>query len=182
MTRRQLEHAIRAACLVSGDTELLVFGSQAILGSFPDAPDVLSASIEVDVQPKNHPENTDLVDGALGELSMFHSTHGFYVHGLTIEAAVLPRGWEERTVEVSHPERTRGCIGHCLEVHDLAASKLAAGREKDLSFVTVLLREHLIVAESLHERVAGLPLDADRIRAILHWICAILEGHSATRP
>ena len=49
----QLEHAIRAACDVSGDTELLIFGSQAILGSYPDAPESLRASIEVDVQAKN---------------------------------------------------------------------------------------------------------------------------------
>lgn len=32
MTRDQLEHAIRAACAVANDTELIVFGSQAILG------------------------------------------------------------------------------------------------------------------------------------------------------
>jgi hypothetical protein len=31
MTRDQLEHAIRAACDVSKDTELYIFGSQAIL-------------------------------------------------------------------------------------------------------------------------------------------------------
>jgi hypothetical protein len=31
MRRDQLEHAIRAACDVSGDTELLVFGSQGSL-------------------------------------------------------------------------------------------------------------------------------------------------------
>ena len=38
MRRDQLEHAIRAACHVSGDTELLIFGSQAVFGSHPDAP------------------------------------------------------------------------------------------------------------------------------------------------
>ena len=44
MTRDQLEHAIRAACDVAEDTELLVFGSQAILGEHPDAPPELRAS------------------------------------------------------------------------------------------------------------------------------------------
>ena len=78
MTRDQLEHAIRAACDVSEDTELWIFGSQAILGKFPDAPKSLRASIEVDVQPKNRPERTGDVDGSLGELSVFHQTHGFY--------------------------------------------------------------------------------------------------------
>jgi hypothetical protein len=92
MTRDQLEHAIRAACDVSDDTELWIFGSQAILGEFPDAPASLRASIEVDVQPKNRPEAVDMIDGALGELSMFHETHGFYVHGISIESAMLPEG------------------------------------------------------------------------------------------
>lgn len=133
MRRDQLEHAIRAACEVAGDTELLIFGSQAILGSHPDAPESLRASIEVDVQPRNIPENTDKIDGALGELSMFHQTHGFYVHGVSIEAAVLPRGWEQRTVAVGDLQGTRGHIGHCLEAHDLAASKLGAGRERRIA-------------------------------------------------
>jgi hypothetical protein len=89
MTRGELEHAIRAACDVADETELWVFGSQAILGEFPDAPGALRQSVEVDVSPKNRPENTDLIDGALGELSLFHRTHGFYVHGLSLDAATL---------------------------------------------------------------------------------------------
>ena len=68
MTREQLEHAIRAACDVANDTELLVFGSQSILGEHPDAPNDLKASVEVDLQPRNKPDAIDRVDGALGEL------------------------------------------------------------------------------------------------------------------
>ena len=83
MTYEQLKHAIRAACDVSGDTELLVFGSQAILGTWPDAPEGVRASIEVDMQAKNLPENTIFIDASLGEESQFHSTHGFYVHGVS---------------------------------------------------------------------------------------------------
>lgn len=95
MTRDELEHAIRAACDVAGDSELYVFGSQSILGQYPDAPAELRQSAEADVAPKNRPERAEAIDGALGELSQFHETHGFYVHGLTIEAAVLAPGWEE---------------------------------------------------------------------------------------
>lgn len=144
MTRDQLEHAIRAACDVSNDTELWIFGSQALLGEFPDAPESLRASIEVDVQPKNRPEAVDAIDGALGELSMFHQTHGFYVHGISIESTLLPDGWEQRTKPISDPMRTRGKTGLCIEVHDLAASKLAAYREKDKEFVRLLLIEKMI--------------------------------------
>ena len=133
MTRDQLEHAIRAACDVADDTELLIFGSQAILGQFPEAPESLRASIEVDIQPKNRPEAVDLIDGNLGETSMFHATHEFYVHGILIESAKLPKGWERRTVKVRDPVFTRGHIGLCVEAHDLAASKLAAYRKKTRS-------------------------------------------------
>ena len=48
MTRLELEHAIRAACDVSGDDELYVFGSQAILGQYPDAPAALRQSAEAE--------------------------------------------------------------------------------------------------------------------------------------
>jgi len=175
MTRGQLEHAIRAACDVTGDTELIIFGSQAILGSHPNAAEALRASIEIDIQPKNFPANTDLLDGALGELSQFHSTHGFYIHGVTIDSATLPAGWDERTIAVSNPRTTRGNTGHCLEAHDLAVSKLVANREKDRAFVTTLLLEKMVGGDTLLNRVEQLPLDAGRRRSISGWIRTIAE-------
>jgi hypothetical protein len=121
VTRDQLEHAIRAACDVAEDTEIWVFGSQAILGEFPDAPDDLRTSIEVDMQPKNRPEMADFVDGALGELSQFHKTYDFYVHGVLIDDEVLPQGWQLRAKPVVDEITTGGKIGWCIEAHDLAA-------------------------------------------------------------
>lgn len=171
----QLEHAIRAACEVSGDTELLIFGSQAILGSAPTAHEDLRTSIEVDIQAKNFPENTDLIDGALGEDSPFHAIHGFYVHGVSIEAAVLPQGWEGRTIRVTHPVGTRGNVGHCLEAHDLAASKLVAFREKDRVFVTTLLTEELIDGEALQGRIEALPIATERKAKLRRWARITLE-------
>ncbi len=35
MTRQQLEHLIRAAAVLCGEDEIVVIGSQAILGQFP---------------------------------------------------------------------------------------------------------------------------------------------------
>lgn len=96
MTRAELEHAIRAACDVSGDDQVYVFGSQAILGQYPDAPEALRQSAEADIAPVTAVDMVDAIDGALGELSQFHQTFGFYVHGVSIEAAVLPEGWQAR--------------------------------------------------------------------------------------
>jgi len=169
----QLEHAIRAACQVSKDQELIIFGSQAVLGTYPEAPGDLRASIEIDIQPMNRPEAVDDIDGALGEFSMFHQMHGFYVHGVLLDAAALPTGWADRTVPISHPVGTRGGVGHCIEIHDLAASKLAAWREKDRVFVTTLLVEHLVVPLVLLERIGGLPTGADR-DMLARWVEAVV--------
>jgi hypothetical protein len=38
VTRAQLEHVIRAAAAVTGEDEIVIIGSQAILGAHPDAP------------------------------------------------------------------------------------------------------------------------------------------------
>ncbi len=56
MRRADLEHIIRASADISDDDEIIVIGSQAILGQHPDAPADLLVSVEADVYPKNHPE------------------------------------------------------------------------------------------------------------------------------
>jgi hypothetical protein len=126
MTRTALEHVLRAAAAITNERELVVIGSQAVLGQFPDAPEALLASIEVDVYPRHAPEKSDLIDGAIGELSSFHQTFGYYAHGVDETTATLPAGWIQRLVPV-HNENTGGAIGWCLDVHDLAVSKLVAG-------------------------------------------------------
>ncbi|HEY1660856.1 MAG TPA: hypothetical protein VGI03_00410 [Verrucomicrobiae bacterium] len=56
---------------------------------------------------------------------------------------------ENRLIPVRNANTGTGC-GLCLETHDLAVAKLAAGREKDISFVAGLLR-HKFVKSSLIE-------------------------------
>lgn len=175
MTRAELEHAIRAACDVTGDTEVVVFGSQAILGQFPDAPAAVRVSVEVDIAPKHFSELVDAVDGALGELSPFHDQWGFYVHGLPIEAATLPPDWELRAVSIRNAN-TRYNTGWCVEAHDLAASKLVAFREKDRAFVSVLLAEEMVSAGELLKRIALLPISAVRRRELTVWVLAISQS------
>jgi len=149
MTRAQLEHILRAAGAITEEREIV---SQAILGAFPEAPDELCRSMEADAFPLAAPEKADLIDGTIGELSPFHETYGYYAHGIGPESAVLPEGWRERLVRVSTPA-TQGVTGLCLAPEDLAASKLVAGREKDLDFVTALLRHRLVERAGLRVRV-----------------------------
>lgn len=57
-----------------------------------------------------------------------------------------------------------GAIGWCLEPHNLAVSKLVAGREKDLSFVASLLRNRMVAMTLIRERLARVPGLADEIK------------------
>ena len=142
MTRRQLEHILRASGAITDETEIVILGSQSILGAFPTPPDALCRSIEADAYPRNAPEKADLIDGTIGELSPFHETHGYYAHGITPETAVLADGWQDRLIPLQSP-MTQGVTGFCLSPVDLAISKLAAHREKDIAFVRVMAEHNL---------------------------------------
>jgi len=161
MQRPQLEHIIRAAAGITGASEFVIIGSQAVLGQFPDAPAELLVSIEADVFTLRDPADADLIDGSIGEGSPFHQTFGYYAHGVAVDTAVLPAGWQERLVPVRN-SNTGGGTGLCLEIHDLAVSKLIAGREKDLDFVSGLFRHKLARPETVRERLASTPVDDTR--------------------
>ena len=164
MQRHQLEHIIRAAAAITGAEEFVIIGSQALLGRFPDAPPELLTSMEADLFSPGRPGDSDLVDGSIGEGSPFHQTFGYYAHGVGDNTAVLPEGWRERLVRVRNAN-TGGGTGLCIEVHDLAVSKLIAGREKDCDFLSGLLRHRLAEAETIRQRLAVTPVD-ERLREL----------------
>lgn len=169
MNPDQLKHAIRAACDVSEDDELYIFGSQAILGQYPEADEKLRRSIEVDVCPVNKPQAVDKIDGALGEMSQFHQTHGFYVHGVSIESAILPEGWKGRTFLIRDYINTTK-RGYCVEAHDLAASKLMAFRPKDIGFVRLLIINKLVDTPLLIRRLKETSADGQLIERAVNWV------------
>jgi len=89
---------------------------------------------------------------------------------LLIDGSAFPKGWESRAKPVVDEISTRGKIGWCVEAHDLAASKLAAYREKDRDFVRILLIEGMIVANTLIERINLLKIDEELRERLLQWI------------
>jgi hypothetical protein len=160
VNRYQLEHVIRASGAITGCNDFIIVGSQAILGQFPNAPKACLRSIEADIYPRDDPEKADLIDGSIGEITMFHETFGYYAHGISPETASLPLGYQERLIPI-RIENVTNLTGWCLEIHDLASSKLAAGREKDMDFVRTLLRENLVDLDTLDLRVKALERDQE---------------------
>lgn len=104
---------------------------------------------------------------------MFHQTFGYYAHGVAEDTAILPTDWKQRLIKLQN-SNTSGGTGLCLEPHDLAASKLAAGREKDIEFVQILLEEKMVGSRLLEERIHTLPVASDRLEAILTRLRRIL--------
>jgi hypothetical protein len=169
LTRAQLEHLICAAAVITDEDQIVVIGSQAILGQFPDAPEAMRLSIEADLFPLRHPERADIIDGSIGELSPFHESFGYYAHGVSEKTAFLPEGWRDRLVVVQN-ENTRGVKGLCLEVHDLLVAKAIAGRDKDLDFLAEAARHGMADREILFRRLATVdvePAIREASRAVL---------------
>lgn len=169
MQRNELEHLIRAAAAITNQYEIMIIGSQSILGAFPNAPDFLLQSMEADCYPLHRPDLADLIDGAIGELSPFEERFGYYAQGVGPETAILPAGWESRVVKIQN-ENTDLKIGLCLEPHDLAASKLAAGREKDWPFVEVMLKHKIVDAATVQERIGLLPIPPEKKDRLKVWV------------
>lgn len=175
MKRSQLEHIIRAAAGNADTNDIVVIGSQAILAAHPNAPSELLISVEADVFPRDRPADSILIDGAIGERSIFHETYGYYAHGVGETTATLPSGWRDRLVPI-HNENTRGATGWCLEVHDLAVSKLIAGREKDLSFVAAMFRHQLAQPDLVRKRLEQTELPSNEVRALANDRLSLVSG------
>ena len=152
MRRDQLEHVIRAAADVTGESEFIVIGSQAILGQYPDAPAPLLVSMEADLYSPSRPETSDFIDGSLGPDTLFDKTHGIHADGVSPNTATLPAGWSDRLTPIRN-DNTNGATGWCIEVHDIAIAKYAAGREKDLRYTGDLWENALLDPETLAERI-----------------------------
>lgn len=170
MRRSDLEHIIRAAGEIAGVKEIIILGSQSILGQFPSLGEENfdnennvkigfqtldfnpCKSAEADIMVPENEKLADEIEGAIGEFSQFHETHGYYAQAVDSTTSKLPRKWKERLITISN-KNTSGIKGMCLEVHDLIISKLFASRDKDIEFFKSLIALKLIKKNILFERL-----------------------------
>ena len=161
MNRQQLHHLIRAAGAVLNVDGVLVIGSQSAHGSarVPPIPGEYSMEANIalpGVSGDDAEAAADLIDGAIGEESLFHETHGYYAQGVTERAAKLPDGWRDRLI-AGKTEDTNGVTAYYLEAHDLWVSKAVAGREKDAVFCREMLDAGLVEPHCLLGRLESTP-------------------------
>ena len=165
MKRSELEHVLRASAAITLDDSFVVIGSQAVLLDFPDAPAELLLSNEVDLYPALHPERSDLIDGAIGQLSMFHDTFGYHADGVSPETAVMPADW----MSFAKLHYIGELTAVCPDLHDIAVSKCVAGRDKDADWVRALLRHGMIKIERLVERLNQLDAKLHPPAHLIAW-------------
>jgi hypothetical protein len=178
MRRIDLRHIARAARAITGRDRILVVGSQAILASYDedDLPPDATVSREADVAFWDDADNlvSDSLDGAIGEMSPFDSTFGYYAQGVSISTASLPAGWLDRMVRLPGQAEDEAEVW-APEPHDLALSKLVAHREKDYAYVRALVRTGTLNLEVLLERAEDLPIAPNAISAVRRWLIAVRD-------
>ena len=124
--------------------------------------------MEADIAALDDPgqEKADLIDGAIGEASIFHETFGYYAQGVAQSTAVLSHGWQDRLIRYETPS-TNGVVAWCLEIHDLWISKAVALRPKDIEFCAALVANNLVDAETLYCRLEEVDdIDEERLKHV----------------
>jgi len=172
--REHLDHLLRAAAQIVGERDLLVVGSQSVLGTWDEdeLPPAVVLSIEADLAPLDDPDETKStqIAAAIGEGSQFDRTFGYHADGVDVITAVAPDGWRDRLVVRDTPATAPG-RGLCLEPHDCVVSKLYVGRQKDLEFADALIAAGFVDPYVLLERIVLLSRATSRERETMsRWV------------
>jgi hypothetical protein len=133
--REEVLHVARAAARIAGVTNVVIVGSQAILGTYreDELPSAALASVEADVLVLDDIEGTaaQAISGAIGQMSMFHRENSYYADGVELSELTFPDGWQGRLLSlVADHGGDVEIRAFFPEVHDLCAAKLGAGRPR----------------------------------------------------
>jgi hypothetical protein len=168
-TKEDIERAVRALAREFQTDTVFIIGSQAILMSWPDAPEIMRGTPEVDAYPENARiweieeakkgdgpplEASEHIHGLFGEGSAFHGTHGFYIDGVDEGTARLPRGWHTRAMVRRFDVDGRKVKAVAPSPEDLIVSKLARLDDKDKDFVATYHRARPLDIKLIEERIA----------------------------
>jgi len=130
----------------------IIVGSQAVhtVTNFP--PDIVQQSIECDfLFARGKSETRVEINKKLGVFSPYQLEHGFYADALGLATVILPTGWRERLQSLE--DENEKVVAFCAEIHDVAVSKLIAGREKDFLFLKEAFLREIIKIDIFIERI-----------------------------
>lgn len=124
----------------------VIVGSQALFAQTDHPPLIVRESRECDfLLFDGKASERDTINREFGIFSSFAGEKGYYADALGLATVVLPDGWQERLVPLVDPEGK--VVAKCLDIYDLAASKIAAGRPKDIEFLAFGFSADLILVD-----------------------------------
>src|SRR6266404_2477965 len=98
MKKREVDHVLRAAGRITGEKQFIIIGSQSLHGKYPDLPDSLVKSFEVDLMASKNTDRTEWLN-VIGVYSRFHESFGYYADPVDQKTATLPKVWKGRLGE-----------------------------------------------------------------------------------
>lgn len=133
----------------------IIVGSQSLYAVTGDVPELVKRSIECDFLLLNaKPEIFRTIIAELGFASEFQEQFGYFADPLGLGTVVLPSDWQERLQPLV--DESGKIVACCLEIHDLAVSKLMAGREKDFEFLQEIFERGLLDFEIFTARLKSI--------------------------
>jgi hypothetical protein len=149
----QLFDLLRRVSEMTNISEPVIVGSHSLFAITDLVPSIVDRSVEADFLLGPYSiEMMRKVNDELGVTSDFYHAHGYYADGLGLATVVLVQGWQDRLQPLK--DESGQVVAQCLEVHDVAVSKMMAGRDKDMIFLSALLDGNLISLPTLAERAA----------------------------
>jgi hypothetical protein len=151
----------------------IIVGSQAIFAITDFPPEIVRKSVECDylLQTKLAKLRSTLTE-KLGIFSNYQQEKGFFADILGLATVVLPTYWETRLVELKTEDGQ--ILAFCVEIHDVAVSKLMAGREKDFEFLQIAFQSDYLEISTFIERTK-LILDSPACEALLPRLQKLIE-------
>ncbi len=152
MRKSDLLELVRQIKVIVSDEMPIIVGSQAVhlVTNFP--PEIIQQSIECDFLFVSGKSETRIeINKKLGVFSNFQLENGFYADALGLATVILPPNWQERLQPFE--DENGVTIALVTEIHDIAVSKLIAGREKDFVFLKELFVRELIEIDTFIARL-----------------------------
>jgi hypothetical protein len=151
----------------------IIVGSQAIFAITDFPPEIVRKSVECDyLLQTNLAKLRSVLTEKLGIFSNYQQEKGFFADILGLATVVLPKDWEKRLVELKTEDGQ--ILAFCVEIHDVAVSKLMAGREKDFEFLQIAFQADYLKISNFIERTK-LILDSPACEALLPRLQKLIE-------
>ena len=160
LKREAIAHLLRAASAITNEPSFDLVGTGAVIARAKTLPLDLSRTRELDLQLPDDERGrviADLIDGSIGEGSQFDATFGYYAHAIAEGTAQLPAEWRSRAMKIE-VQAGLSCI--CPDPSDIALSKIAAWRQKDIAWLRAATPTILDVA-AMRGRLDEMPARGD---------------------